>query len=189
MGRFSSLIRFLPGFRSTGHPIRKILASVSYGFTILIALALMFGPPTFTLASNQISSNSDTARISGHATDPNSEILLIQNGQTIAKAKPDPQSKDFYLDLTSLSSGTHTYSVMACSQKKSDNCSSRQPVTVTVGSVAGATSTPAAATSPTPTPANLVQITNVIDGDTVRLSINKVVRLIGIDTPEIHLER
>src|SRR3990167_6962068 len=44
---------------------------------------------------------------------------------------------------------------------------------------------PTPASSPTSTSPNLVQITNVIDGDTVRLSTGKVVRLIGIDTPEI----
>ena len=188
MGRFSSLIRFCLVSAQLDTPSEK--------YSPLSRMASPFSSPGFDVWSTHLHPRQQPnllqlrhRPISGHATDPNSEILLIQNGQTIAKAKPDPQSKDFYLDLTSLSSGTHTYSVMACSQKKSDNCSSRQPVTVTVGSVAGATSTPAAATSPTPTPANLVQITNVIDGDTVRLSINKVVRLIGIDTPEIHLER
>src|SRR3972149_4125491 len=110
MGRVLSWLRLLPGFRSTGHPVRKVIAGTLYGFTTLILLTVLFGPPTFTLASNQISSNSGSARISGHATDKDSEILLTQDGQTIAKTKPDPQTKDFYLNLTSLSAGTHTYS-------------------------------------------------------------------------------
>jgi len=182
MGRVLSLFRYLPGFRSAGHPIRKIIAGCLYGITVFIALALMFGPPTFTLANSQVSSDSGTARISGHATDKDSEILVIQNGKTIAKTNPDPQTQDFYLDLSSLPSGTNKYEVMAC---KKDNCSSRQTVTVTVGTVAGATSAPESTNAPTSIPKDLIQITNVIDGDTVRLSDNKVVRLIGMDTPEI----
>lgn len=182
MGRVLSLFRYLPGFRSPGHPIRKIIAGVFYGFVILSILSILFGPPSLTLASSQISSVSNSARISGHSTDKDSEILVIQNGETIAKTKPDSQTQDFYLDLSSLPFGTSKYELMAC---RKDNCSSRQTVTVTVSTVAGATSAPVSTNAPTSIPKDIIQITNVIDGDTVRLADGKVVRLIGMDTPEI----
>jgi len=110
MGRVLSWLRLLPGFRSAGHPVRKVIAGTLYGFVALTLLASLFGSPT-TSTNNQ-------------------------------KTTPS-------------------------------------------GEVAGTTSAPIPSDTSTPIPADLIQVVNVVDGDTVRLSDGKVVRLIGIDTPEI----
>jgi micrococcal nuclease len=52
------------------------------------------------------------------------------------------------------------------------------PSTVTTTPITDPTPTP------TPTPSDLVQVTRVIDGDTVELQTGETVRYIGIDTPE-----
>lgn len=109
MQKVVSLLKLIPGFRSSGHPIRKVVAFIVYGFVLLTVLVGVFGS----------SSNKKNGQIS---------------------PTPSPQAVEIQVP------------------------------------------------SPLPTPLDSLftetVVTNVIDGDTFTIEGGKVVRMIGMDTPE-----
>ncbi|MEK7091291.1 MAG: thermonuclease family protein [Patescibacteria group bacterium] len=109
-----SFVRHIPGFRSSGHPIRKIAATIFYGFVLLVILASFSG---------NYSDKKDN--LVSPSLSPQVESVAVQIIET---------------------------------------------------------------TPPTSTPSSSLFIdaivTNVIDGDTFTIEGGKVVRMIGIDTPE-----
>lgn len=106
-----SFLRHIPGFRSSGHPIRKVAAAVFYGFVLLVILA------GFSGNSSGNKSNPVSPSLS-----PQVESAAVQLNET-----PLPTLSPLFTDTI---------------------------------------------------------VTNVIDGDTFTIEGGKVVRIIGIDTPE-----
>lgn len=109
MQKVVSLFKLIPGFRSSGHPVRKVVAFIVYGFVFLTVLVGIFG---------------------GSSNKKNNQI----------SPTPSPQAVEIQVP------------------------------------------------SPLPTPLDSLFtdtiVTNVIDGDTFTIEGGKVVRMIGMDTPE-----
>jgi len=115
MQKVLSFLRLVPGFRSPGHPIRKIAAAIVYCFASLIILAGVFGSSPSNDETKQASSTSS----------PQVESATAQITGT-----PLPIQTPFNSKLLE------------------------------------------------------TKVTNVIDGDTFTIEGGRIVRMIGIDTPE-----
>jgi len=113
------LIRKVPGFRS-GIWWKKVIASIFYGFALLVLLALVI-PTTPTLALEKIEpTNQSSVSVSGK-TSAGKPIYLLQNGEVVQETKADSQGK-FIFALNNLTDGGHSYTVEACRSQTKDKC-------------------------------------------------------------------